>query len=119
MTVRFRVLLTAALVGGLLAPSAAEALPRFYGKVGPGSTIALRRADGTLVRQARPGRKTFVIRDRSSAHNFHLTGPGVDKRTGLAFIGRRVWSPVRLRVGTYTILCDSHPSDMRRTFRVS
>jgi hypothetical protein len=114
---RFRALLVAALVVLVVAP-AAQAYTTFYGTVGPGTRIVLKRADGTLVRRARHGNKTFVIRDRSSAHNFHLYGPGIDRRTGVAFVGKRTWSPVLLTVGRYTIVCDRHPLTMVRTFRV-
>jgi hypothetical protein len=117
-TVRLRILVPACLVALALAPTA-EALTAFYGRVGPGSTIVLRRADGTVVRSARHGNKTFVIRDRSSFHNFHLYGPGVDRRTRVAFVGRRTWSPVGLQIGKYTIVCDRHPQTMIKTFNVS
>lgn len=115
---RFRVSLLAALLAVLVLPSTAAALPRFFGRVGPGFTITLKRANGTVVRHASAGSKTFIIRDRSSAHNFHLVGPGVDRHTGVAFVGRRRWSPVTLSPGTYTYLCDVHPDTMRKTFRV-
>jgi hypothetical protein len=95
---RLRALLVAMAVALLAAP-AAQAYTTFYGRVGPGTTIVLKRADGTVVKKARHGNKTLVIRDRSSSHNFHLYGPGVDRRTGVAFVGTRTWSPVLLRVG--------------------
>jgi hypothetical protein len=115
---RFRALLVAVPVALLAAP-AAQAYTTFYGTVGPGTTIVLKRANGTVVRNASRGNKTFVIRDRSSFHNFHLYGPGVDRRTGVAFVGKRTWSPVLLRVGRYTIVCDRHPLTMVRRFNVS
>jgi hypothetical protein len=115
---RFRALLVAVPVALLAAP-AAQAYTTFYGTVGPGTTIVLRRADGTVVRNARHGNKTFVIRDRSASHNFHLYGPGIDRRTGVAFVGKRTWSPLLLRVGRYTIVCDRHPLTMVRRFNVS
>ena len=59
------------------------------------------------------GNKTFVIRDRSANHNFHLTGPGVNKETGVAFVGRRKWRGVHLSNGTYTFLCSIHPDLMK------
>jgi hypothetical protein len=114
---RFRALLVAVLVALLAAP-AAQAYTTFYGRVGPGTTIVLRRADGTVVRNARHGNKTFVIRDRSASHNFHLYGPGIDRRTRVAFVGKRIWSPLLLRVGRYTIVCDRHPLTMVRRFNV-
>jgi hypothetical protein len=114
---RFRALLVAVPVALLAAP-AAQAYPTFYGTVGPGTTIVLKRANGTVVRNASRGNKTFVIRDRSAAHNFHLYGRGVDRRTGVAFVGKRIWSPLLLRVGRYTIVCDRHPLTMVRRFNV-
>jgi hypothetical protein len=116
---RFRALLVAVPVALLAAP-AAQAYPTFYGTVGPSSTIVLKRANGTVVRNAGRRNKTFVIRDRSSVHNFHLYGPGgVNRRTGVAFTGTRTWSPVLLRIGRYTIVCDRHPATMVRRFNVS
>jgi hypothetical protein len=115
---RFRALLVAVPVALLAAP-AAQAYTTFYGTVGPGTTIVLKRANGTVVRNASRGNKTFVIRDRSSFHNFHLYGPGVARRPGVAFVGKRIWSPVLLRVGRYTIVCDRHPLTMVRRFNVS
>jgi hypothetical protein len=114
----FRALLVAVPVALLAAP-AAQAYTTFYGTVGPGTTIVLKRANGTVVRNASRGNKTFVIRDRSSFHNFHLYGPGIDRRTGVAFVGKRTWSPLLLRVGRYTIVCDRHPLTMVRRFNVS
>ena len=116
---RFRALLVAVPVALLAAP-AAQAYPTFYGTVGPSSTIVLKRANGTVVRNASRGNKTFVLRDRSASHNFHLYGPGgVNRRTGVAFTGTRTWSPVLLRIGRYTIVCDRHPATMVRRFNVS
>jgi hypothetical protein len=117
-TVRLRILVPACLVALALAP-AAGALPTFYGTVGPGATIVLKRADGTAVRNTRHGNKTFVIRDRSAFHNFRLYGPGVDRRTRVGFVGRRIWSPVGLQIGKYTIVCTRHPQTMIKTFNVS
>jgi hypothetical protein len=115
---RFRALLVAVPVALLAAP-AAQAYPTFYGTVGPSSTIVLKRANGTVVRSASRGNKTFVIRDRSASHNFHLYGPGIDRRTGVAFVGTRTWSPLLLRIGRYTLVCDRHPRTMVRRFNVS
>jgi hypothetical protein len=58
-------------------------------------------------------------RGRSSLHNFHLFGLGVDRATSLAFVRRRTWTPVRGRIGTYVFRCDPHPRTMRKTFVVS
>jgi hypothetical protein len=115
---RFRLLLAAALVGALLVVPSAQAYIHFYGTVGPTATITLKRGDGTNVTRAVHGLRTFVIRDRSTLHNFHLFGPGVDRATTLVFVGARTWTPVRLRIGTYVFRCDAHPRTMRKTFVV-
>jgi hypothetical protein len=115
---RFRALVVPVPVALLAAP-AAQAYPTFYGTAGPTSTIVLKRANGTVVKNTSRGNKTFVIRDRSTSHNFHLYGPGVDRRTRVAFVGTRTWSPLLLRIGRYTIVCDRHPSTMIRRFNVS
>lgn len=96
------------------APSGAKKL---NATVGPGLTIALRTATGALVRAAVAGAYRITVRDRSSGHSFHLIGPGVNKKTGIAFVGTTTWS-VRLRAGTYRYICDVHPTSMRRSFRV-
>ena len=100
-----------------LLASAAASANTFYGKVGPGATITLKRANGTIVRRVQDGRHTFVIRDRSSSHNFHLRGPGVDRKTGVAFTGRRSWT-LTLKAGTYRYRCDPHRATMRGRFTV-
>ena len=59
-----------------------------------------------------------MITDSSSAHNWHIRGTGVNERTSLSGTGKWVWR-VRLRAGTYTVLCDPHPSTMTTTLRVT
>jgi hypothetical protein len=85
---------------------------KLVGTVGPGRTISLTNAAGTRVRAVRAGAATVTVRDRSRAHDFHLVGPGVDRRTGVAFRGTRTWS-VQLRVGTLRWYCDTHPKTLR------
>jgi plastocyanin len=46
------------------------------------------------------GRYRVTVSDRSARDNFHLRGPGVDRRTGMAFRGSAMWM-VRLARGTY------------------
>ena len=77
--------------------------------------IAL-RLDKTPVRVLTAGTDTVVVSDRSTKQNFHLKGPGVDRKTGVEQAGRITWT-VRLRVGRYTYSSDSNPK-LRGTFRV-
>ena len=87
-------------------------LPRIKGNVGPGMTISVSRHN------APPGRYRFVITDQSSSHNWHIRGPGVDRRTSVAGTGRTVWR-LRLTAGTYRIKCDPHASTMHTRLVVS
>jgi plastocyanin len=50
--------------------------------------------------RATPGRYRVTVADRSRSRNFHLAGPGVDRRTGKPFTGTVTWT-VQLRAGTY------------------
>jgi hypothetical protein len=113
---QLRFALVGAIVAALVVPSAAAAA--LYGRVAAPRVITLKRADGTNVTHLSPGNKTFVIRDRSAFHNFHLRGPGVNKETGVSFVGRRKWRGLHLSNGTYEFLCDVHPNTMSKTFSV-
>jgi plastocyanin len=70
------------------------------------------------VKGLKAGRYRIVVRDRSAMHNFHLSGPGVNKRTAVGFRGTRTWT-VRLRKGRYRFVCDPHAAQMRGSFRVT
>jgi len=118
---RFRLMLAATVVTvALLIPAAADART-YYGFVGPGPTITLKnkRVGGVKVRRIPAGLHTFVIRDRSAAHNFRLLLRGrVLRATTVPFVGRRVWRGVRIRAArTYVYDCRPHRTNMRGTFR--
>jgi hypothetical protein len=96
-----------ALAVPLSAPAGTSAT-RLTGTTGPGFTITLKRA-GKKVTRLRPGKYTFAVSDKSTAHDFVLNGPGVRKRviTGLAFTGAR--SPtITLKRGRYEYYCTPH-----------
>ena len=40
-------------------------------------------------------------------HNFHLFGPGVNKKTGVATTSKATWT-VTFKKGSYTYRCDIH-----------
>ena len=83
------------------------------GSVGPGFEISVAGAGGLS-----PGSYTLVVDDQSSAHNFHLTGPGgVDVATSVGDDGEESFD-VDLAAGEYTFVCDPHASQMRGTFSV-
>jgi plastocyanin len=116
-----RTFLTAAVaaLALMLAGSALAATPKpVVGTVGPGFTIGLTQ-DGKKVSKLKAGVPyRFTIRDRSSSHDFRLTGPGVNRAiTGVGFTGTK--SLVRkLKKGTYRFLCDPHAEEMHGSFRV-
>jgi len=110
--------LLAAAVAVVLAPATlGAAVPQLFGTVGPGYTIDFEDAAGVRVTKLDPGTYQVQVRDLSDEHNFHLFGPGVDESTQVGGTGTVTWT-VTLRDGNYTLLCDPHPVDMRRTFVV-
>jgi plastocyanin len=115
--IRRRHLLLAALAALAVAAPAWGATTPLAGTVGPGFTITLKKS-GSKVTTLRRGAYRITVNDRSDFHNFRLRGPGVNRATGLVFVGRRSWT-VTLRPGRYTFLCDPHSLDMRGTFRVT
>jgi plastocyanin len=71
----------------------------FTAAVGPKKTIALK------PKSALPGPAVFTVNDRSKTDNFHLSGPGVNKMTGLKTRGKVTWT-VTLTPGTYRYRSD-------------
>jgi plastocyanin len=90
--------------------------PKLNGRVGPGKAISLRTAGGAIVKKLKARTYRIAVKDLTKADNFHLLGPGVNKKTGVAFRGTVSWK-VRFRAGKkYTVRSDAHPT-LRRTFR--
>ena len=110
-------LVTVALAAALAVPAVAAARP-FQGTVTSAPSITLKRANGATLHHASPGGHRFAISDQTASHNFHLFGPGVSRKTGIAFIGSRTLK-VTLSAGTYKFRCDAHPKTMRGSFNVS
>jgi plastocyanin len=88
------------------------------GTVGPGFTIRL-SANGKKVTKLRPRTPSrFVIDDRSSSHDFHLKGPGLNRvLTSVGFVGKKSYA-LTLKKGTYRFFCDPHASFMHGAFTV-
>ncbi len=110
-------LLAVALAAPRPSPAAARATV-LRGTVGPGFTITLKTAQGRLVEKLKPGTYTIRIRDLSPIHNFHLSGPGVNKLTSVQNTGSATWT-VRLERGLYRYRCDPHRTIMHGSFSVS
>ena len=96
--------------------AAPAASTKLTGTVGPGFTISLKKGSSKVTTLKR-GRYTFVIRDRSDEHNFHLRGPSGKMLTSIAWTGTKSVT-VNLKPGRYTYVCDPHSDMMVGSFRV-
>jgi len=112
-----KLVVLAALVAALTVPAAFAATPTLNGTVGPGFTITLKKGT-TKVTKLKAGTYVFKIADKSSIHNFHLTGPGIDKKTSVGGTGTTTWK-LKLTRGTYKYVCDPHKSFMKGSFTVT
>jgi plastocyanin len=98
--------------------SGVEAGSTLLASVGPGFDISLTTEDGEDVTTVAPGTYTIEVDDQSDAHNFHLSGTGVDVATEVSEVGEVTWD-VDLEDGTYEFVCDPHASSMNGSFEVS
>ena len=107
----------AAIVAAIAVPSAGAATGKLVGTVGPGFTITLKQA-GKTVKTLKAGTYTITVQDKSNIHDFHLSGPGVNKKTSVGGLGTTTWK-VTLKKGTYKYVCDPHITIMHGTFKVT
>jgi plastocyanin len=115
---RIRLALATVLGAALvLAATASAATPTLTGVDGPGFTITLKKGSAKVT-TLKAGKYKIVIKDLSNIHNFHLKGPGVDKKTGVGPKGTFTWT-VTLKKGTYKYICDPHATIMKGSFKVT
>jgi plastocyanin len=115
---RTRLALVALVAAALVVvASASAATPTLNATDGPGFTITLKKGK-TKVTSLKAGKYKIVVKDLSSIHNFHLKGPGLDKKTGVGPKGTFTWT-VTLKKGTYKYICDPHASIMKGSFKVT
>ena len=107
---------TVVLLGVLAVPFASAGTPTLVGTDGPGFTITLTKG-GKKVSKLKRGTYIFKIADKSSIHNFHLKGPGIDKKTSVGAKTNATWK-LKLKAGKYTFVCDPHKSFMKGSFTV-
>ena len=112
-----KIVLLAALCAAIAAPAAFAKSPTLTGTVGPGFTITLTQG-GKSVKSLDAGTYVVKISDKSNIHNFHLTGPGVNKKTSVGGTGSTTWT-LKLKEGTYKYVCDPHAAIMRGSFKVT
>ena len=108
---RIRILLVAVVAVLVLAVVGAQASTTavkgtLTGNVGPGFTITLTQK-GKAVKILKAGTYKINVNDKSSMHNFHLFGPGVEQKTDVGATGTSNWT-VTFKKGSYTYQCDVH-----------
>jgi plastocyanin len=116
----FRALLVAAVAAALIAvPAYAKSSAvMLKGEVGPGFKIEVEKA-GRDLKTIKAGTYKIKVEDKASIHNFHLLGPGLNKKTGVPFKGETTWT-IKLKPGKYTYQCDPHAaSGMKGSFKVT
>jgi len=89
---------------------------RLSGKV-TAKAISLNTASGSRVRSVVENTYRVTVADSSNKQNFHLTGPGVNKKTSVRGKTRVTWR-IQLRPGKYTYRSDKNRR-LRRTFTVT
>jgi hypothetical protein len=123
MSRTFRATVAIAASGLALAfATAAQGTPvvkTLQGSVGPSFTINLMLGGKKVTKLKKGVRYRLVISDRSSIHDFHLTGPGLNRvLTGVDFMGTKS-VVLTLKKGAYRYYCDPHSDSMHGSFRVA
>jgi plastocyanin len=91
---------------------------RLTGEVGPGFKIEVTKGEKDL-KTLKAGTYKIHVEDKATIHNFHLIGPGVNKKTSVSFKGETNWT-VKLKPGGYTYQCDPHAAaGMKGHFKVT
>jgi hypothetical protein len=94
-------------VGNVPPPPPPSAAPvRLSGKVGPRKAISLKTASGGRVSSLKAARYRITVSDATKADNFHLVGPGVNRKTRVGAKSTAVWT-LSLRAGRYTYRSDA------------
>lgn len=107
-------------VGSSAAGGDAKVLTALVGEPGKPDAFAvsLTDASGAAVTTLPAGEYQIKVSDASAIHDFHLTGAGVDEKTGVKETAEVTWT-VQLTAGTYTAVCDPHPKKMHLAVTVT
>ena len=104
-------LVLAVAAAAVLALPVLAAAPKLAGSVGPSFTISMAK------KPTKAGRYTLVVADKSSIHNFHLVGPGVNVKTSVGTKGTKSFA-IKLAKGKYRFFCDPHATTMKGSFTI-
>ena len=113
--IRFAIAAAAAVLS-LVVVAPATAATKLVATVGPSFTITLKKG-GKKVTSLPAGAYTITVQDKSSSHNFHLKGPGLNKMTTVSQVTTKTWN-VTFKKGKFTYVCDPHASQMKGSFTV-
>jgi hypothetical protein len=83
---------------------------KLFANVGPGKKITLGTRAGRRTARVTGGTYTITVVDRSKTHSFHLSGPGVNRKTGTRFTGKVVWKVSLSTASSYRYWSDANPS---------
>lgn len=93
-------------VGNVPPPPPPPVVRRLSASVGA-AAISVRTSSGGRARVVAAGGYRIAVRDTSKKQNFHLSGPGVNRKTAVTRTARATWS-VRLRAGKYSYRSDAN-----------
>jgi plastocyanin len=113
---RIGMLAVAAVVAAFVAGNGGAATPKLRAMVSDPVNISL-TFGGKKVTSLKAGKYTIVVRDIARDHDFHLTGPGLNRSTTVGGTGTSRWN-VTLGKGTYKYVCDAHSTFMKGSFTV-
>jgi plastocyanin len=113
---RICMLCAAVVAAAAVAGGAGAATPKLTASVSDPTNISLKMGS-SKVTSLKAGRYTIVVKDQAADHNFHLSGPGIDKKTSVGGKSTATWT-VTLTKGTYKYVCDPHSSFMKGSFTV-
>jgi len=99
-------------------PGPTPTAKKLVATVGPGNAITLRNEAGAPLRGLKAGTYAITVRDRTSRHNFHLVGAGVNRKTGIAQIATATWT-LTLKAGTLRFFSDAYAAKLRGSVNVT
>jgi hypothetical protein len=91
---------------------------KLFANVGPGKTITLGTAAGKRSARVAAGKYVVNVKDKSKTDSFHLSGPGVNRKTGKAFMGSASWAVTLKAASTYKYWSDARPA-LKGTLKTS
>lgn len=106
--------------GGAGSPGPVQHPSRLVADVGHDDRFVISLTDGNNqpIRNLAAGTYSLSVDDESNIHNFHLSGSGVDASTSIGGTGTKNFTAT-FSPGTYSFVCDTHPSSMHGKFVVS